>query len=270
MGIVLGGLLASLAPLTLAGGSEAAVGATRRVVVLGDSTGLTLGVALTATSPSGVTVDNRALFGCGLAIADGVTAHPPAIALPMGPACSSSTPLGDRWPALDARSVAATRPGDVVIFVAGPWDVADLEVGGQLESLASPAFRGSERRALEELVAISTAHGARLELFTMPPSSGSQGRWMLYNNLLAAVAADHPRRVSVVAWGRLLSPSGHYRTYVDGVEVKAGNGLHTPAYAPGNPFVDNASQAVAQRFYRWVAPRIWPEILRPPAGVRRA
>ena len=37
--------------------------------------------------------------------------------------------------------------------------------------------------------------------------------------------------------------------------------MHTPSYAPGNAFVGNSTEAVANAFYNWLSPRIWPLII---------
>jgi hypothetical protein len=67
--------------------------------------------------------------------------------------------------------------------------------------------------------------------------------------------------VSVVAYGQLLSPQGLFTEYLDGVQVRSPDGVHTPSYAKGNVFVNNASEAVANAFYNWLAPRFWPLII---------
>lgn len=243
------------------------------VVVLGDSTAMTLSSALAATAPPATTVRDGATFGCGLAVAQGITSHPPRIELPMFPACNTATPPAKRWPALDVKAVAGTRPGDVVLFVAGLWEVVDLMDRGRMESILSPAFRAAEAARLRLLVRIATAHGAHLELFTMPAMdvalTHASRREALYDGLLRQAAAEFPRRVSVVDYRKLLSPGGVYRSHLDGVQVRAGEGIHTPSYAPGNPFMGNSSAAVAAAFDRWLAPRIWPLIEHPLASRAR-
>ena len=73
----------------------------RVVVVLGDSTALTLGYALAATAPPGTTVVNGGLYGCGLAVGSWVSNDPPTPQLQMFPACNEVDP--------DVRSVAGAR-----------------------------------------------------------------------------------------------------------------------------------------------------------------
>lgn len=67
--------------------------------------------------------------------------------------------------------------------------------------------------------------------------------------------------MSVIDYGRILSPGGVYTEYLDGVQVRTPDGIHTPAYAPGNVFVGNSTAAAAQGFYNWLSPRIWPLII---------
>jgi len=68
--------------------------------------------------------------------------------------------------------------------------------------------------------------------------------------------------VSVIDFGSILCPSGQFAGSLDGVQVRTADGIHTPAYAPGNIFVQNSTQAVAENFYSWLSPRIWPQIIR--------
>jgi hypothetical protein len=50
------------------------------------------------------------------------------------------------------------------------------------------------------------------------------------------------------------------------VQVRTADGVHTPSYAPGNVFAGNSSLTVAEAFYRWLSPRIWPLILASSSG----
>ncbi len=75
------------------------------------------------------------------------------------------------------------------------------------------------------------------------------------------MAAEFPGPVSIIDYGDLLSPQGVFTEYLDGVQVRTPDGVHTPAYAKGNVFVGNSTEAVAHAFYNWLAPRIWPLII---------
>ena len=97
----------------------------KTVVVLGDSNALDpRGLALTATAPPGITVADGGLFGCGLALGTSVSNDPPHPDLAMFPGVQPGHP---GRPAVAGRGlpseVAGTGPGDVVMFVAGAWEV---------------------------------------------------------------------------------------------------------------------------------------------------
>jgi hypothetical protein len=251
--------------------APATAGRPHQVIVLGDSTALTLGYALAATAPAGTTVDNGGLYGCGLAVGSWVSNDPPTPQLAMFPPCNEATPPGDRWPVLDARAVAHTRTGDVVLFVAGTWEVQDMERDGVWTNMGEPSFRRYELSQLHRLVAIGSAHGAHVELATMPAMGAatssleasradSPQRRIEYDRLVDTVAAEFPGRVSVVDYGDVLSPHGVFHQYLDGVEIRSPDGIHTPAYAPGNVFVGNTTEGAAHAFYDWLSPRLWPLI----------
>jgi hypothetical protein len=81
------------------------------VMVYGDSTALTLGLALSAwaqASRDGLDVTDQALVGCGIAesryfIADGVVA-------PVTAACNTDSPVDQQWPAILARKLERYHP----------------------------------------------------------------------------------------------------------------------------------------------------------------
>ncbi len=248
----------------------------KTVVVLGDSTAYTLGFALAATAPNGTTVANGGLFGCGLAIASYSSNNPPVPQEIMFPACRESTPASQQWPAFDTARIRSTRPGpgDVVLFVAGDWEVQDLLMNGHWTNILEPSFQRYEMTQMRKAVKIGTTYGAHFDFLTMPaednalqsggaaaPEDSPEGV-AIYNGLLRTVAAEYPGKVSVVDYGKILSPKGVFTEYLDGIQIRTPDGIHTPSYAPGNPFANNSTQAVAQAFYNWISPRIWPLIER--------
>ena len=248
------------------------------VVVLGDSTAVALGYALGATAPPGAKVVNAGLFGCGLAIGAAISNDPPAPGLSMAPACNSATPVTGQWPALDARAVADTSSGDVVLFVGGYWETQDLSIGGHWTSIEEASFRRYELSQMRTAVRIGTAHGAHFDFATMAAMEGgttstgapvhpdSSRRRLLYNGLIRQVAAEFPGQVSVIDLGGILAPHGEYTAEVDGVQVRAADGIHTPVHDPGNIFADNASAAVAHAFDDWLSPRLWPLLVASVTG----
>ena len=163
------------------------------------------------------------------------------------------------------------------MFAAGPWETAPLLIDGKWIDIASRSIQRYELDQIRLLVGIAKAHGAHLDLLTMaclPPGSrpalglppdDSPQLLRIYNRLLATVASEYPRAVSLIPYGSILCPGGSFHRDLAGVQVRSQDGIHTPAYAPGNIFVGNASTEVAQRFYAWLSPRLWPLILRRPA-----
>ena len=243
------------------------------LVVLGDSTGLTLGYALKATAPVGTTVENAALFGCGTPIGAMYSNDPPNTGEPMFAPCNSATPALERWPARDASAIAATGPGDVVLYVGGTWECQDILRDGRWQNITQSGFRRYVLAQLEVLEATATAKGAHLEMTTMPaiaegriwgapsvPDDSAQRR-LLYDQLVRQVASQHPRAVSVIDYAHVLTPRGHFAETLDGVQVRTPDGVHTPAFAPGDSFASNSTPQVAQAFYDWISPRIWPMII---------
>ena len=243
------------------------------VVVLGDSTGYTLGFALVATAPSGTTVVNGGLFGCGLVVGTAVSNNPPTPELAMFPACNATTPVSRRWAAVDTRTVADTAPGDVVLFVAGTWEAQDILQNGRWRNIEQHSYQRYILSQMRTAVAISTGHGAHLDFTTMPAlASGASfhksafpedavRRRLIYDSLIKKVAAEYPGKVSVLDYGAILSPRGIYTEFLDGVQIRTPDGIHTPSYAPGNVFAGNATETVAHAFYDWLSPRIWPLII---------
>jgi len=137
------------------------------VVVLGDSTALTLGQALVATAPAGTQVDNQGQYGCGLAIATEASGNPPEPGLTRVPACNSATASGQQWPAIYARAVANTEPGDVVLFLAGRWETQGNLRNGRWTNILSPSFQSYEVTQMRLMAEVATAHGAHLDFLTM-------------------------------------------------------------------------------------------------------
>ena len=67
--------------------------------------------------------------------------------------------------------------------------------------------------------------------------------------------------MSIVDYGGVLSPHGIFHEYLDGVQVRSADGIHTPAYAPGNEFAGKATEGGGARVLRLVVPRFWPLIV---------
>jgi hypothetical protein len=164
--------------------------------------------------------------------------------------------------------------GDVVLFLAGKWETLDVLRKGRWTNITQPYFQRYELAQMRRAVEVGTAKGAHFDFTDMPANHAPSGpndvkqRRLLYDHLIQKVADEFPGKVSVINYGRILTPRGVFTEYLDGVQVRTIDGVHTPSYAKGNDFVSNSTEAVANAFYKWLSTRIWPLILAtttPPA-----
>lgn len=222
-------------------------GAPVRVAILGDSVAWRLGFALEADQPQqayGVDIDNGAIVACGVLRSTQYRAH--GVAQAVAAQCDSSSPTSSQWPALWQGNVAQFRP-NVVMVLAGRWEVMDRLVGNQWAHIGQPSFDALVRRSLEQAVQAGTSSGAYVALLTAPCfNSGEQpngtpwpeddpARVARYNQLVRQVAAEHPATVRVEDFGAMVCPGGVYTTTRDGVQLRDGDGVHiVPTPSAGN------------------------------------
>ena len=226
----------------------------------------TLGYALSATAPTGTTVVNGGLFACGLAIATNASGVAPT-GPPMTKTCNcvagrravarSRPGGGRRHRARRRRHLPGRALGDAGHLDERPVDRSFFTVvsGVRAEPAPSPGAdrhlpRGSTR---------AVHHGVyecELRFGPHPGPTDSGRRRAIYNGLLDKIASQYPRQVTVVPFGSIVCPSGKFSEFVDGVQVRTPDGVHTPSYSPGNVFAGNSTEAVAERFYGWISPRV--------------
>ena len=230
-----------------------------RVAVLGDSVAWRLGFALLADQPQqsfDVDIDNGAIVACGVVRSTAYVAH--GVSDPMAAQCNSSSPASTQWPAQWAGNIAEFHP-DVVMVLAGRWEVMDREIDGTWSHIGQPAFDALLTRSLEQAVQVAGSGGADVVLLTAPCfDSGEQpdglpwpedapGRLARYNAILRRVAAEHPATVRVEDFGAMVCPGGQYSTTVDGVQLRDGDGVHiVPTPAAGQWLADHLLPEVVQ------------------------
>lgn len=242
-----------------------------RLLVTGDSTGLTLGLALSSPAVEaryGLTVDDAALIGCGVAISAQVDSHGRAAVPP--PPCNPRTAPDRQWPALLQRQIAAFHP-DVVLVAAGRWEVQSRRATptSRWTNISQPAGRSYVESQLRLAASIAASDGARVALATAPCfSSGEQpngtswpedqpSRLAAYNALIRTVASGMRPQAAVVDLDAMVCPAGKFVTTIDGTVVRAPDGVHYPFFSlshPASPAPDTQSQTEA--FGSWIAPRI--------------
>lgn len=265
-------------------GVPAVPGAPLRVLLIGDSTALTLGVAIAGDAKTyGVTLEVKAILGCG--VTEGRQVRPTGKVSTVARPCNSSpappgTPLvqhtadpyggmvtspdAERWTAWYRHWVATFDP-NVVILLAGRWEVVTRTFEGHWTNILHPRFARYVEQQLERTIRLASAHGAHVELMTAPcyepgeqPDgqpwpTGSPSRLDVYNRLVREAAARFPGIASVFDLDALVCPGGSYHQSVDGVQVRLADGVH---------FTPNAGA--------YLGPRIWPSIVRVGLIERRA
>jgi hypothetical protein len=186
-----------------------------RFLFVGDSLSVTMGIGLQVGTVHryGVTVINKGVLGCDI---DDL----PTISTTNGQQDDPVSPCA-HWETLWARQVAQFRP-EVVGVLIGRWDILDHVDGDHLVHIGEPAWDRHLAAELDHVVEVLSSHGAHVVLFTMPYLDPPDET----NHLLAGVAARHPGTVTVVDLNRILEPSGHYQSAVDGVTVRWADGVH--------------------------------------------
>ena len=202
-----------------------------RLLVLGDSIAMTLGMGLSveAREQYGVTVTDDATVGCDL---------DPQLQVFTSGAEGPATPGCDNWRGLWPFVVAQQRP-QVVALGLGRWEVADHLLNGHWVHIGEPAWNQHLTDDLQSAITILHSFGAKVVLFTMPyvdPSThqangqpwseNTPARTQAYNTLVRQVAAAHPGVVSVIDLNRMLSPAGVYTASVSGIDVRSSDGIH--------------------------------------------
>jgi peptidoglycan/LPS O-acetylase OafA/YrhL len=253
----------------------AAGGRGMRVLVFGDSTAATLGDDLVFSREAEqhrIVVDVVGIFGCGLVMSAAVDIQGQS-GVPPAP-CRVASPPDERWPAVLRAAIRAFHPA-VVLVASGRWEVDSRRSvpGGPWVNITDAGDAAGVRSALEVAASVVVGSGARLALATAPCfASGEQPngdpwpqdsptRLDAYNSLVrqvaAAAAGAHPRAATVVDLDSMVCPGRAFHRMVDGVVVRAPDGIHYPFFdfkRPNDPAPDTLAEAKA--FGAWIGPRI--------------
>jgi peptidoglycan/LPS O-acetylase OafA/YrhL len=203
------------------------VGVPGRMLVVGDSVGLSLG--------SGVRpyfrehhhdVIDSALLGCGIA-----ETSPLRYFGNVQPQPSVCNDWPDRW----HRMLVQYRP-QLVLLVVGRWEVMDRMYDGRWSHVGEPAFDAYLGRQLDRAFEVLGSTGARVATVTAPyyrrgerPDGGlwpEDETWRVdaWNALLRAAVGRHPG-VALVDLNAKMAPDGGYENYVDGIMLRE-DGVH--------------------------------------------
>jgi peptidoglycan/LPS O-acetylase OafA/YrhL len=224
-----------------------------KVLVLGDSTALTLDIGLNEHATSyGVQPYNAGIFGCG--VTSGAEYQIKGVDAPMAPECSGYPP-GFQWDKLWAYRLSVFHPNVVMVLV-GRWETVNRTYLGHWTNILHPAYATYVKDQLLHAVRVAGSTGAQVVLLTAPCyDSGEQPngapwpddapqRLAIFNQLVHQVAAGVPG-TSLLNFNALACLGGHFEKDMDGQPVRASDGVHF-TFDGGNVF----------------ASRIWPEMVK--------
>jgi len=221
-----------------------------KVMIFGDSVAWRLGFAMLASQPQNdydVNIDNGAIVGCGVVRSTEYMAH--GVPDPVTPQCNTSAPESVQWPAQWKGDLDQFQP-NVVVLLAGRWEVQDRLINGHWLHIGQPAFDAILKSSLEQAVQVATSTGALMVLMTSPCfDSGEQNngqpwpedsatRLAAYNAMVRQIAAEHPGTVQLDDLGALLCPGGAFTTSFDGIQVRDGDGVHIVPTAAAGQWLD--------------------------------
>jgi peptidoglycan/LPS O-acetylase OafA/YrhL len=281
-------LLANAPVAAISGPTTPAGGKNVPVLLAGDSTALTLGIALSypaEASKYGVGVINDGVEGCGVAEGRSVVLN--GITTSVSRTCNTGSPRADQWPALLSQALARYRPQEVVLL-AGYWEVLDRTgPDGRVTNITDPSYARYVEGELRRFVSIARAAGSSVVLMTAPyygvgelpdghlPPQDDGVRVNDYNKLVRAVATANPGTVTLIDLNRIVCPDGRFAGTIGNMVVRAPDGVHFAFYQPSDPdaeLPDTAAQVAT--LARWLDPKLLPTMLQaahePAASATRA
>ena len=222
-----------------------------RVLLVGDSQALTLGIGLQAAltaNPSRydrIRMLNEGILGLrrrrrddGDRVGTTFIVGLPCTPDPARRKCPPGGVFGPRqnvpcqeWTSAWKDWVRQLKP-NVVVLLAGGGEVLDRVYDGRLTNILNPTFAAYVKSQLEKAVRIATAGGALMVFMTKPcQSTGEQpdgdpwpqdsaARQDVYNSLLRQVAAEAPEPGVRSGSQRYVCPGGKYTEDLNGVPVR--------------------------------------------------
>jgi peptidoglycan/LPS O-acetylase OafA/YrhL len=231
-----------------------------RVLLVGDSTALTLGFGLSEASQQTkyhMTILDEGILGCGVAQGttytnDGVPGAILGYPCMPDPSRGRCPPGGifsrdqnvpcQEWPSAWQAWIKEFQP-NVVVLLAGGSEVYDRVYRGRTTNILNPAFASYVRSELQKAVRVATSQGAVMVLMTAPCyDHGEQpdgapwpeddpARVAAYNRLVQRVASQHPGVVYVQDLHSVICPDDTYTDSLNGVQIRQPDGVH---FAIGN------------------------------------
>jgi peptidoglycan/LPS O-acetylase OafA/YrhL len=222
-------------------GNAAFAKAPVRVMLVGDSTALTLGVGLASEQNKWhINIENLSILGCGIAMGTILWTNSNGQESPgLVPAPCQAKPEGGEvpWTTAWPNWLREVRP-NLVVLLAGRWEVLDHLFKGKRTNILHARYAAYIKHQLEVAVRIGTSTGAHMVLLTAPCySSGEEAngtpwpqdnvsRVQAYNRLVKEVGGEYPKKVTVQNLYALSCPHGQYKaTFGTGV-LRDADGIH--------------------------------------------
>jgi peptidoglycan/LPS O-acetylase OafA/YrhL len=221
-----------------------AAGPPVKVLLFGDSVALTLGLGLGEQNVQDMydyQLTDKGILGCG--VVDGPQVELMGTRYDTPEACGGSgvepggpaanEPWQDQW-----RGAISQDAPNVVVLLAGRWEVVDREFNGTWTNILHPALAAYVKSQLEQASQLVTASGAHMVFLTGPcTDEGEQpdgapwpednpARLAVYNKLVREVAAEHATTDSVVNLFGAACPGGKFAPTVHGVTIRQTDGVH--------------------------------------------
>ncbi len=222
-----------------------------QVVIVGDSTALTLAIGLDGSAAAyDVRSRDGGILGCG--ITSGAEYELKGVDAPMAPQCTGNA-SSPQWPQVWQGNISRWHP-NVVMILAGRWEVSNRTFEGRWTNILDPSYAMYVKQQLFHAVDVAAAGGAHVVLMTAPCyDSGEQPdgqpwpedsrqRLAIYNDLVRQVAAASAD-TSVLDFNAMACPGGQYEQDIGSVPVRLADGVHF-AFDGGAAF----------------AARIWPVV----------
>jgi peptidoglycan/LPS O-acetylase OafA/YrhL len=255
-----------------------------RVLGVGDSIGVTLGVQLTLDAARyGVYFANEAHLGCSFtpprapggrsgpggsgAASPGWQVIAAGVPTTENPSCLGLYP---RWRAYERELHA-----EAVVVEMGYWDTADWLEHGRVVHIGEPAF---DRTLHDRMVALVRTLGSQrvpvifltVPVVDPPPlpngspePQASPARNREINAMFAALARQYPGEVHVYDISPWVTPGGRFSTYVDGSVCRDSDGVHFAG--SGSSFADFYQTACGERLQAAFLPWLRRLVLGRPA-----
>ncbi len=203
----------------------------KRVLVLGDSVALTMGIQLSLDQEDwGTLIENAAINGCGFVTGYDVRITPRSGSFALGSQCESEATI---WVS-DVRSFG---PQAIVVEM-GWWDSFPHVIKGKESDLSQPRYDARVESGIRGLIRkLRTVSAAPIYFLSVPwmrppilPNgqprpAASTANHVEVNRLIRSAARSSPS-THFIDISPYITPTGHFQTNVGGGVCRTSDGVH--------------------------------------------